>query len=325
MDVQYSQRIIDMDTSDFNDIKTLVICVVIVMNIVLNSLVIAVIARYRQLREDRTTLFVFSLTLSDLATGCTAMPISAALCSSATPNVRDTINYLPKIHAVFSIWFGVNSMHSLCWVTVCKMIAITKPLRYEQLLTRNRCYFIICGIWLIGALIAATITPFVATWNLDCCINQTTISTDSAGPLIFAVLIAIVCPAVVLVYSTTRIFFVILRTHRETTAQVSSIGGQSGTLATIPSLTFKSIRSGRNVLIMCLAFLILTLPFAIFCFMLAFHVDNYLPPAYKFVATWILLCNSSVNSLIYVSLFQTVRDKTVQMLRTGVYKLCTIR
>ena len=325
MDVQYSQRIIDMDTSDFNDIKTLVICVVIVMNIVLNSLVIAVIARYRQLREDRTTLFVFSLTLSDLATGCTAMPISAALCSRATPNVRDTINYLPKIHAVFSIWFGVNSMHSLCWVTVCKMIAITKPLRYEQILTRNRCYFIICGIWLTGALIAATITPFVATWNLDCCINQTTISTDSAGPLIFAVLIAIVCPAVALVYSTTRIFFVILRTHRETTAQVSSIGGQSGTLASIPSLTFKSIRSGRNVLIMCLAFLILTFPFAIFCFMLAFNVDNYLPPAYKFVATWILLCNSSVNSLIYVSLFQTVRDKTVQMLRTGVYKLCTIR
>ena len=314
-----------MDASDFDDVKTLTICVVIVVNITLNSLVIAVIARYRQLREDRTTLFVFSLTLSDLATGCTAMPISAALCSRATPNVRDTINYLPKLHAVFFVWFSVNSIHSLCWVTVCKMIAITNPLRYEQVLTRNRCYFIICGIWLTGALMAATITPFVATWNLDCCIHQTTISPDSVGPLIFVVLIAIVCPAVALVYSTTRIFFAILRAHREITAQVSSIGGQSGTLATIPSSTFKSIRSGRNVLIMCLAFLILTFPFAIFCFMLAFHVDNYLPSSYKFVATWILLCNSSVNSLIYVSLFQSVREKTVQMLRAGVYKLCTIR
>ena len=251
------------------------ICAVIVMNITLNSLVIAVIARYRQLREDRTTLFVLSLTLSDLATGCTAMPISAALCSSATPNVRDTINPLPMIDAVFSVWFGVNSMHSLSWVTVCKIIAITKPFPYEQVLTRNRCYFIICGVCVTGALMAATITPFVATWNLDCCIHQTTISTDSVGPLIFVVLIAIVCPAVALVYSTTRIFFAILRAHREITAQVCSIGGQSGTLATIPSSTFKSIRSGRNVLIMCLAFLILTFPFAIFCLMVAFNVDNY--------------------------------------------------
>ena len=134
-----------------------------------------------------------------------------------------------------------------------------------------------------------------------------------------------VCPAVAIVYSTTRIFFAILRAHRETTAQVSSIGGQSDTLAPITSSTFKSIRSGRNVLIMCLAFLILTIPFAIFCFMLAFHVDNYLPSSYKFISTWILLCNSSVNSLIYVSLFQSVRDKTAQMLRAGVYKLCKIR
>ena len=319
------RRMIDMDASNFDDIKTLTICAVIVVNITLNSLVIAVIARYRQLREDRTTLFVFSLTLSDLATGCTAMPISAALCSSATPNVRDTINYLPKIHAVFAIGFGVNSLHSLCWVTVCKMMAVTKPLRYKQLLTRNRCYFIICGIWLTGALMAATVTPFVATWNLDCCTFQITISTDLVGPLIFAVVIAIVCPAVALVYSTTRIFFAILRTHREITVQVSSIGRQSDTLATIPSSTFKSIRSGRKVLIMCLAFLMLTFPFAIFCFMLAFHVDNYLPWWYKFVSTWIFSCNSSVNSLIYVCLFQSVRDKTAQMLRAGVYKLCTIR
>ena len=57
----------------------------------------AVIVKYPQLWEDCTTVFMFSLTLSDLACGCTAMPISAAVCSSATPNVRNMSRYLPKI------------------------------------------------------------------------------------------------------------------------------------------------------------------------------------------------------------------------------------
>ena len=97
-----SYCMLEMDVSDFDEIKALVISVVIILNITLNVLAIAVIVRYPQLREDRTTLFIFSMTLSDLANGCTAMPISAALCSGATPNVRNMVHYLSKIQAVFS-------------------------------------------------------------------------------------------------------------------------------------------------------------------------------------------------------------------------------
>ncbi|KAK2182113.1 hypothetical protein NP493_366g02060 [Ridgeia piscesae] len=135
-----------MDASTLDDIKTATISLVIIMNITLNVLLIAVIGRYPQLREDRTTLFMFSLTLSDLANGCTAMPISAAVCSSATPNVRTTSRYLPKTHAFLLTWFCVTSLQSLCCVAMCKMVAITTPLRYEQILTRTRCYYIICAL-----------------------------------------------------------------------------------------------------------------------------------------------------------------------------------
>ncbi|KAK2192032.1 hypothetical protein NP493_40g04007 [Ridgeia piscesae] len=107
-----------MELSEYDNIKSTVITSVIVLNITLNGLAIAVIARYPQLREDRTTLFMFSLAMSDLANGCTAMPISAALCSSATPNVRHETNFLPRINAVFSLWFSVTSMHSLCYLTL---------------------------------------------------------------------------------------------------------------------------------------------------------------------------------------------------------------
>ena len=132
-----------MDATEYDDFRPIVISVMIILNTLLNVTAIAVIIRYPQLREDRTMLFVFSLTLSDLANGCLAMPISAAQCSSWTPNVRSDTTYFPKIHAAVSVWFTVTSTHSLCWVTVCKMLAITNPFRYEQILTRNRCYVII--------------------------------------------------------------------------------------------------------------------------------------------------------------------------------------
>ena len=77
-----------MNTKGYPGVKVALICVKIILNVIMNSLVIVVIARYPQLREDRTSLFMFSLSVSDLAAWCTFMPISAALCcrNSWTPS-----------------------------------------------------------------------------------------------------------------------------------------------------------------------------------------------------------------------------------------------
>ena len=196
-----------MNDRTFDELfKPIVISIMVILNIALNGLTIAVIARYPKLRDDRTTLFMFSLALSDLANGCTAMPISAALCSSVTPSVRHETNVLPRINAVVSVWFSVTSMHSLCWLTLCKMVAITNPLRYEEILTRNRCYFIICGLWLTGALSGGTVAYYVESWQFDTCLYQVTISKGNVGLMSVVFIIAILCPVVCLVYSTTRIF-----------------------------------------------------------------------------------------------------------------------
>ena len=76
--VGQTYRTCNMNVREYDAIRS----TVIVLNIALNTLAIAVIARYPQLREDRATLFMFSLALSDLANGCTTMPVSAAVCSS---------------------------------------------------------------------------------------------------------------------------------------------------------------------------------------------------------------------------------------------------
>ena len=116
-----------MNQTIFDDFKPLVICGVMVMNITMNVLVIAVIAKYSQLREDRTTLFIISLTLSGLANGCTTMPISAAVCTKATPNVQSMLPYVPRVLQVCTVWFSYTSVHKSCCVTVCNMIG-TAPI-----------------------------------------------------------------------------------------------------------------------------------------------------------------------------------------------------
>ena len=116
-----------MPLHENSDTKAAIISAVMVLNIVFNSLVIAVIARFPELREDRTTLFMFSLSMSDLALGCTALPISAAVCSSATPTVQFMKEFLPAVNMFCVWWFDFNSLHILCWLTVWKMVATMNP------------------------------------------------------------------------------------------------------------------------------------------------------------------------------------------------------
>ena len=311
-----------MDPTGYDDVRPIVISVMIILNIILNVIAIAVIVKYPQLREDRTTLFMFSLTLSDLANGCLALPMSAAQCSSWTPNVRSDTTYFPKIHAAFSVWFTVTSTHSLCWVTVCKMLAITNPFRYEQILTRNRCYIIICVIWLIGAAMSATMARFASTWDSDACIYRVVISKDNVAVMFVVAMIVLVVPVVGLVYSTTRIFRAILRAHRQISAQANSIGGGTENVAGMPSSTLKSIRSGRNVLIVCLALVVLTIPYVIFILVRILRQDYAFPSWVIFILTWIMISNTFINSLIYLVVFRSVRAKTAEMFR-AVCESCT--
>ena len=110
--------------------------------------------------------------------------------------------------------------------------------------------------------------------------------------------------------------------HRQITVQVNSIGGENGSQATIPSLTFKSIRSGRKILIVCLAFIVLTIPFCVIAALSAFGMTKHWSHMYKFTVTWIVFSNSFINSFSYIVLFRSVCAKTAEMLR-NICQLCT--
>ena len=189
-----------------SDIKPIIISAVIIANIIMNTLTIAVMLKYPVLREDCSALFMFSLTLSDLAMGCISMPISAAVCSRATPTVRHMTTYLPEVQLLCIGWFTVNSLYSLCWMTVSKMVALLKPLHYEQILSRKRCYGIIAFNWLFGVAVAATKLNNGALWNMHSCTLALPARGDAVSVLAIIVNgVSIVVPSIVLIYATVRI------------------------------------------------------------------------------------------------------------------------
>ena len=297
-------------------IKPTIISAVIIMNIIVNTLVIAVIAKFPDLREDRTTLFMFSLSVSDIAAGCISMPISAAVCSSATPTVRHMTRYLPEVQLFFMGCFAFNSLHSLCWMTVCKMVALLKPLRYEQLLTFKRCYGIVVFNWVFGAAVAAAKFNMGASWNMLSC---TYALPESSAISVLSILVngvTVFIPGVVLVYATVRIVVVVVRTHRAISAQVHDIEGGAGNAALV---TLKAIRSAKNVLIICFVSVLLMLPVLTAASLYRLTTDRRLAATFGFIAMWLFNCNSFMNSFLYLVLFRTVRNKTKRLL-TAVYQ-----
>ena len=311
--ISFKQDFRDMMTmNEYSYIKTAVICVIIILNVIMNSLVIAVIARYPQLREDRTTLFMFSLTVSDLAAGCTFMPISAALCSRATPEVADMVGLLPKIHAFMMSWFGFNSMYSLCLLTVSKAVVILNPFKVERFLSHKRCYFIIGMIWIIGCLHALGNFTMDTPWNtVRCTYGRLDDHSIKVGYLVHFV-IGVALPVSTLVYGTVRIFVVVMRTHRQILALENTVAVGDNCIGNTNFVTFHAIRSSRNVVVICVVSVLLDTPLLVFA-VLDTLTGTHIPHVFSFVTAWLFQSNTFMNSLLYLVLFKCVRKKLVHM------------
>ena len=127
---------------------------------------------------------------------------------------------------------------------------------------------------------------------------------------------------VAITYANLRILIVIFRTHLHTTSQVRSIGVNTVATAGDVSVMLMLIRSGRNVLIMCAVTVLLTIPLLVYAAVLAISglgKSSWLLTA--FATLWIGICNTFVNSLLYLFLFRSVRTKAAGMFRE-VFDIC---
>ena len=161
------------------------------------------------------------------------------------------------------------------------------------------------------------------SWSSDLCISRPSQGTDLSEITRMVYTAFVFVPLIAITYATVKIVHVIFRTHLDMTSQVHSIGGNAVATATDFSLTMMSIRSGRNVLIVCAVTVILTIPVIVYGVGLSIYGGTGLWPSFGFIATWIASCNTFVNSLLYLFLFRSVRTKAASMFR-DVFNICHV-
>ena len=301
--------------STYTEIKLASIGTLMTLDLATSSIVIAVMVKYPQLREDRTNLFMLSLMVSDISYGITVMPLCGLMCTGAGNAIRDIIPKLPSIQLVFGRMLAATSFNSLAWVTLCKTIAITKPFVYERYLSTTRCYILIALIWVFSFIIGIVSLRVDVTWNPYVC--KTRIHRSSAGDAIteFSFLLGISIPVILIIYGTAKIFMVIVRTHHEITSQVQSIGGGQGAGGQTTSATLQSIRSGKKVLIICASVIVITVPTIAYDIQRSASRNSDDLHLASFFIMWIAPCNSFVNSMLFVFLYRNVRNKTAEMMK----------
>ena len=305
-----------MYQDDLIGLKPAILGVVTILIVIINGVVIAVITRYRELWDDCITRFVFALAISHFASGLTFVPIGAFICLPSTSAETIENQYLPKVHMFFlTLLVGANWFSVTC-ITVAQSIIILRPLRYSELLATNRCYAVLMCSWaasLLHAIISVSSSGDV-TWNMEMCTYRLPIDHNFSAVRASIVLVAAVSMFSLLTYSSFRIFVVVVRAHTQIAALAQSVGGP-GRSANAGNVTLKCIRSARNIFIMCVASIVLTLPLVSFTLVRSFS-NSYVDSAwFGFVALTLYDISNFTNSLLYMFLFRTIRKKTVQMLK----------
>ncbi|KAI0221822.1 hypothetical protein LSAT2_026910 [Lamellibrachia satsuma] len=193
------------------------------------------------------------------------------------------------------------------------MVTVVKPLRHEKLLTRHRCYAIIVFNWVVGAAIAASKYRQSAIPGSDVCIYFVRRSSGFSGLTLLTYAVSVVIPGVVLVYATVKIFLVVVRTHAAINRQVHAVNAVDVNTGSAGLVTLKAIRSAKNVLVICIVSILLTLPMSAML-LVRLMTDNTQSTALAFIGIWLFFSNTFLNSLLYITLYRSTRRKTGLML-----------
>ncbi|XP_029454359.1 histamine H2 receptor-like [Rhinatrema bivittatum] len=104
--------------------------------------------------QTETSALTLNLNICDMILPLTVIPVSIynSLFNSTIFKEDTTVCHLA---ASLFVLLLLNSLHSLTWVTIDKFTKICFPLRYAQLLTRQRTWIILCLTWIYCTLYAA--------------------------------------------------------------------------------------------------------------------------------------------------------------------------
>lgn len=126
-------------------ITTVYLIIIFFLTVCGNLLVILVVVRYRKLQEV-TNYFIVSLAIADLLIAATTLPLTIHV------NIHNGFWCLSLPACGF--WLAMDatctfaSIANLAAISIDRLIAITMPLRYRDIVTSSRVFLVITAIWL---------------------------------------------------------------------------------------------------------------------------------------------------------------------------------
>ena len=252
--------------------------------------------------QSFTSAFIISLAATDILVGLVSMPIWLSVNLTGKP---DPINF-PSIYKAwlcFDIVCGTASIMNLVFISLDRSIAVGHPLRYPNIVTRNRIAIGIAFIWVYSFIIAIT---NLSKWR--------------HYPL-FVSLVSFFVPLSIMVFAYSRIFHVAL-THARSIRRVhpdQSIFSRKAT-----ENFHRDLKAARTLSIVIGAFVMCWCPFFVVTLIVVYCKTCAMYNEVLAVIKWLHYGNSALNPLIYSCLNRNFRAAFKDVLKRAVIRRITL-
>lgn len=274
-----------------------------------NGLVIYLIATKPRLHTT-ANWFVLSLAIADFCTGIYFHPSHLACRSWFTCEKSDK-TILKRIR-----WFFLDaSIACLCLMTADRYLAISKPLKYLNVMKKNRVICMISGAWIASFVLNAA--PF--TWIFPD-VSEEDKKLLNRIFLLTVLLLFEFLPCIILATATVHMLLIVRRHLRRTAALYSQLNFNLPSAVNVKNRSNRDSSSAKVISVVVAVF--------VCCFILDIYLtfcywfDACSPPdALYFVNKLLLLTNATMNPVAYSFLKKDIKDevrKLFRMQRDGV-------
>nr|UYI00196.1 alpha-2 adrenergic receptor-like protein [Neoseiulus barkeri] len=190
-------------TPEIGFIVTAVLVTLIMIVIVVGNMLVCIAIATEKSLKTTQNWFIASLAVSDFLIGLLIMPFSLA---------RELMGYWIfgeiwcDIHAALDVLICTASINNLCLISLDRYWSVTHAVEYLRKRTASRAVVMICGVWLLSALISL---PPLIGWRKRSeqknSLPQCSVSED-LGYVLYSALGSFYVPAMVMVFVYIKIF-----------------------------------------------------------------------------------------------------------------------
>ncbi|XP_008322815.1 trace amine-associated receptor 13c-like [Cynoglossus semilaevis] len=277
------------------------------LTMTLNLFVIISIGHFRQLQTP-TNILLLSLAVSDLLVGLLVMPI-------------ESLRYMETCWLLGKLMCALTPLLSYCLVSVSlgnmvlisidRYVAICEPLLYSSKVTLTKVKISVGSCWVCSLLYNGLILMDHLTWpdRFNSCQGECVVVLSHILGTV-DLFVTFIGPCTIMVVLYMRVFLAALSQMRLIHTRRSAAVGTTNNNTVLVKVS--EMKAARTLGILITVFLICVCPY-FYPSLVGSNTSNSL--SYFAALSWLLLINSCINPLIYVSFYPWFR-KSVRLILT---------